>query len=113
MDAGGAGWPACAGPTAGWTGWGVPAGANPGGLTMRSPLGLLAGRDGDLVGHGGHGEPDRAVGRHVATRDDDQVADRLLAGDQVESNPLEWQDHDAVQDTLMSQRDTAFTVQVG
>src|SRR4029453_13589797 len=110
-DAGGTGWPACAGPAAGWTEWSAPPGASSEGRRLRSPLRSLDGRDGHLVRHGGHGEADRAVGRHVLAGDDDQVADRLLAGDQVESNSLEGQDHDAVQDTVMAWRDAAFTAQ--
>src|SRR5215218_4896424 len=51
------------------------------GLALRSPLGLFGGRDGQLVGHGGHGEPGGPVGRHVAAGNDDQVADRPLASD--------------------------------
>src|SRR4029453_17291910 len=101
MDAGGAGWPAGAGPAADWTGWCVPPGASSGGRKLRSPLGSLAGRDSDLVGHGGHGEPSDSVGRQVATRDDDQVTDRLVVSDQIDGYPLEGQDHGAVQDTVV------------
>jgi hypothetical protein len=98
---------------AGRSGWRDPPAASPGGPTSGSSLGLLGGRDGHLVRHGGHGEPDRAVRRRVTTGNDDQVADRLLAGDQVEGDPLQRQDHDAIQDSVMSWRDAAFVVQVG
>jgi hypothetical protein len=33
--------------------------------------------------------------------------------DQIQGNPLERQDHDTVQDTVMPWRDAAFTIQVG
>jgi hypothetical protein len=74
---------------------------------------LLCGRGGYLVGHGGHGEAGGAVGRDVTVGDDDQVADRPLASDQVQGNPLQRQDHAAVQDTVVPLRDAAFTIQVG
>ena len=80
---------------------------------MRSPLGSFGGHDGHLVCHGGHGQPGGAVGRHVAAGDDDQVAERLLVSDQVESHPLARQDHGAVQDTVVPWRDATFTIQVG
>jgi hypothetical protein len=76
-------------------------------------LGSLGGRDGHLVGHGGHGEPGGAVGRHVIAGNDNQVADRLLVSDQVESDPAQGKDHGAVQDTVVPWRDAAFTIQVG
>src|SRR5215211_5864667 len=44
---------------------------------------------------------------------DDQIADRLLVSNQIEGDPLQGQDHRAVQDTVMPNGNAAFPIQMG